>query len=86
MQPTVSPSKPAKSQSVYVSLSVRDGDRLLKPAQVLFDRLIFDHPPHLTSSEVEVTVANGDVVDRRVVAVLPHDPSATEIPIRLLKS
>jgi len=69
---------------VYVSLTVVDGDRRLNPTHVAFDRLLFDEAPRLRSAQVEIIVVNGEVEDRRVARVLPHDEDATRIPIRLL--
>ena len=84
MQTSASAAQLPKSKWTYVNLEVRDGQRLLNPSHVCFDRLIFTEPPRLTSSEVEVIVINGDVEDHRMAAVLPHDSDALEIPIRLL--
>jgi len=84
MQPSVSIPKPQKSNWVYVSLAVRDGDRLLKPTHVAYDRLLFADPPRITSTEVELIITNGAVEDRRMAEVLPHDAEATHVPIRLL--
>jgi hypothetical protein len=69
---------------VYASLTVRDGDRTLKPTQVAFDGVYFAEPPHLTSEQIEIVLVNGDEEQRHLARVLPHDPTATRIPIRLL--
>ena len=53
--------------------------------QVGPDRIQFVEPPRLQSSRVEIIVTNGDDVGRHFVEVLPHDPEATRIPIRLIK-
>jgi hypothetical protein len=68
----------------YASLTVLDGPRQLKPAQVGYDRLIFREPPRIKSTQVEIVLTNGDDVQRQLAFVLPHDPTATQIPIRLL--
>lgn len=67
----------------YAELMVLDGGRKLKPSHVAFDRLVFNEPPQLTGSEIEIILTNGESVQRHVAAVLPHDPGATRIPIRL---
>ena len=77
-------SPPATKSRIYATITVIDGQRHLKPAQVAFDRLLFNQPPHLSSERVEIIVTNGDDEHRRVAAVLPHDADATRIPIRLL--
>ena len=84
MQPLASAPQSVKTTWVYASLSVRDGGRLLKPRQVSADWLLFSEPPRLTSDEIEIILVNGDEEQRGSAAVLPHDPDATQIPIRLL--
>jgi hypothetical protein len=71
---------------VYASLTVCDGPRRLKPTHAAFDRLCFTEPPRLTSSQVEIILANGDAVQRHLAIVLPHEATATRIPIRLVES
>jgi hypothetical protein len=44
----------------------------------------FAEPPHLTSSQVEIILVNGDAQQRHMAIVLPHDANATRIPIRLI--
>jgi hypothetical protein len=83
MQPSLDTPRPPKRNWTYASLTVIDGSRELKPAQVAFDRLLFREPPHLTSSQVEIILTNGDAEQRTLATVLPHDPEATRIPIRL---
>jgi hypothetical protein len=84
MQPLVT-TPPLNSQKwVYVSLRVRDGDRVLKPSHVSFDHVRFPVPPRLADSQIEIILTNGDLEDRRVAAVLPHDANDMRIPIRLL--
>ena len=76
---------PSRPQSwVYASLTVLDGERRLKPAQVGPDCLQFTEPPRLTSGSVEVILVNGDDQQRHTAIVLPHDAEATRIPIQLL--
>jgi hypothetical protein len=86
MQPLVNAPRSQKSTWVYASLSVRDGQRLLKPLQISSDWLLFSEPPLLTSDEIEIILVNGSDEQRGMAAVLPHDPDALEIPIRLLPS
>lgn len=69
---------------IYASLTVIDGQRALKPAQVGPDRILFSSPPHLNNSNVEIVLGNGDAEQRHQAEVLPHDPEATRIPIRLI--
>jgi hypothetical protein len=84
MQPSVNTSLPKMSGWVYASLTVWDGQRKLKPTHVAFDRLRFAEPPRLTSDQVEIVLVNGDETQRQKAIVLPHDPDATRIPIRLV--
>ena len=74
------------SQWVYTTIALHDGERILEPTHVSFDRVIFSTPPHLIATRVEIVIANGPDELRSVAEVLPHDPSATEIPIRLVTS
>jgi hypothetical protein len=74
------------SKWVYTTIRLHDGERILEPTHVSFDHVVFPAPPELTGSRVEIVVANGPDELRSVVDVLPHDPSATEIPIRLVTS
>jgi hypothetical protein len=69
---------------IYADLTVLDDDRQLKPAEAAFDRLCFNEPPRLTSRQIEIVLTNGDEEQRHQAIVLPHDPNATRIPIRLL--
>jgi len=84
MQPSVHVPNASEKKWVYASLTVMDGDRKLKPAQVGFDRLLFSDPPRLQSKQVEIILVNGDEEQRRMATVLPHDPEATRIPIMLM--
>ena len=84
MQPPLDVPAVTEGKWVYASLTVRDGNRKLKPSHVAFDRLRFDHPPHLTSRQVEIILVNGNEEQRHLATVLPHDPEATRIPIELL--
>jgi hypothetical protein len=84
MQPFVNTSSPKATGWVYASLTVWDGQRKLKPTQVGFDRLRFAEPPRLTCDQVELVIVNGDETQRQKAVVLPHDPDATRIPIRLV--
>lgn len=68
---------------VYASLTVIDGERKLKPAQVGPNFVLFRQPPHLTSAEIEIILTNGEGLQQHMATVLPHDADATEIPIRL---
>lgn len=70
----------------YVSLTVLDGERRLKPTHVAFDRIHFAEPPRLSSTRVEIILVNGDVREHRIAEVLPHDADATRIPIRLMRN
>lgn len=85
MQPSLDAANHTQ-QWVYASLTVIDGERRIKPAQVASDRLLFSKPPRLASETVEIIVTNGDQEHRHTAVVLPHDPEATRIPIRLLSS
>jgi hypothetical protein len=84
MKPSVEYPRSVKQSWTYVSLAVIDGSRRIKPCEVSFDRICFWNPPHLTASEVEIIITNGNDVQRGMAEVLPHDPEETEIPIRLI--
>jgi hypothetical protein len=84
MEPALKPARPAQNAWTYASLTVRDGDRQLKPSHASFDRLRFAEPPHLTSARVEIILVNGDQEQRHTAIVLPHEPDATRIPIQLI--
>jgi hypothetical protein len=84
MQPTLTARRSAEPNWVYATLTVVDGGRQLKPAEVAFDRLHFREPPHLTSAQVEIILVNGDEEQRHMAVVLPHDANATRILIRLV--
>ena len=68
------------------SLLLRLADRTAVPggAALAVDRLRFAEPPHLTGSEIEIVLTNGLAEQRHTATVLPHDPNATLIPIRLV--
>jgi hypothetical protein len=70
------------SQWVYTTIALHDGDRILWPTHVSSDRVIFQTPPALNSTKVEIVITNGTDEFRSTVDVLPHDRNATEIPIR----
>ena len=74
-----------QKQWTYASLMVIDGQRQLKPTHVAFDRLHFSHPPRLQSATVEILLSNGNEHQRHLATILPHDPDATQIPIRLAR-
>jgi hypothetical protein len=84
MQPSLDLPEKDGQGWVYASITVRDGRRRLKPAQVAYDRLIFSTPPRLISERVEIILVNGDAEQRHTARVLPHDADATRVPIRLL--
>ncbi len=84
MKPSVETPLPPKQGWTYVRLTVVDGARQIKPAEVAFDRLCFREPPHLVSSQIEIILVNGDQEQRHTAIVLPHDAEATRIPIQLI--
>lgn len=84
MRPSPTIARPSPQSWTYASLTVIDGQRELKPAQVASDRLLFAEPPHLTSEQVEIVLTNGQEVQRHAAVVLPHASDATRIPIRLM--
>ncbi|HZK80044.1 MAG TPA: hypothetical protein VFC46_03235 [Humisphaera sp.] len=84
MQPSLATPQSGKQSWTYVTLAVIDGSRRLKPCEVSCDRLWFAEPPHLTSSQIEIILTNGDVEQRQMATVLPHDANDTQIPIRLV--
>lgn len=76
--------EPKQGGWVYASLTVVDGARRIKPAQVSFDEVLFDAPPRLSGERIEIILTNGDDVQRHMADVLPHAPGARSIPIRLM--
>ncbi len=85
MLPSLNEPTPANTKRwVYASLTILDGQRRIKPAQVSPDHLLFTKPPHLVSDLIEIILTNGDEEQRSHAIILPHDPDATRIPIRLL--
>jgi len=70
-------------QWVYTSIRVYDAGRVLEPTHVSFDQVIFEVPPCLTSTRIEIVVTSGKNEFRSEAEILPHDLGATEIPIRL---
>lgn len=70
----------------YVSVTVLDGQRKLKPTHVRFDRLYFNEPPKINGTKVEIIVINGGVRSHQVATVLPHNPEGAEVPIQLLSA
>ena len=80
MTPQIAEPKP--SQWLYTTITLHDGPRILHPTHVSFDRVVFSSPPRLTASQVEIVIANGPDEFRSTATILPHDPAATEIPIR----
>jgi hypothetical protein len=83
MQPSLEPQTDSQKW-IYADLTVFDGPRKLKPTHAAFDRLRFAQPPRLSGEQIEIILINGDAEQRHRAAVLPHDPDATRIPIRLL--
>lgn len=77
-------SDPLQKSWTYASLTVLDGERKLKPSQVASDRLVFSEPPQLRENQVEIILTSGDSEQRHLADILPHDPDATRIPIRLV--
>jgi hypothetical protein len=86
MEPAVSIPEPSRHNWVYVSLTVIDGQRQLKPSHVSFDHVRFAAPPRLVSNQIEIVIANGDDEQRHTAIVLPHDADATLIPIQVIKT
>src|SRR6266542_2594463 len=84
MQPSLNTAHRQEQAWTYASITVLEGERRLKPAQVAFDRLLFTEPPRLTSGQIEIILVNGDAEQRHFAIVLPHDAGAIRIPIRLL--
>lgn len=76
---------PRSSSWVYASLTIIDGERRRKPAQVGPNFVQFTQPPRLTSAEIEIILVNGDRQQRHMATVLSHDADATKIPIRLAR-
>lgn len=84
MPPSLNTVTSGKQNWTYATLTVVDGERQLKPCEVAFDRMHFRSPPHLTSTQVEIILVNGDEEQRHFATVLPHEADATRIPIRLV--
>jgi hypothetical protein len=75
---------PTSERWNYVDVQVKDGQRVLRPTHVAFDRLIFAQPPNLSSRSVEIIVTNNGQSHSSRVQILPHDASATRIPIQII--
>jgi len=78
------PTKPSATQWNYVDVHVADGQRVLRPTHIAFDRMIFAEPPNLSSSHVEIVITNNGQSHSSRALVLPHDASMTCIPIQLI--
>ncbi|HTW96020.1 MAG TPA: hypothetical protein VMD30_14555 [Tepidisphaeraceae bacterium] len=83
MEPIVGVSS-AKETWTYISLTVIDGPRQLKPAEISADFIRFTDPPRLVSKHVEIVIANGDKEQRHRARVLPHDAEDRQIPIEVI--
>lgn len=83
MQPSTQSPRTSQHSWTYATLTVVDGQRRLKPTHAAFDRLHFTQPPRLTSTEIAIILTNGPDKQRHTATVLPHEPDATRIPIRL---
>lgn len=79
-----SPTAKPATQWNYVEIRVIDGERVLRPTHVAFDRLIFAQPPNLRSRQVEIVITNNGKSHSSQAVVLPHDADSTHIPIRLI--
>jgi hypothetical protein len=75
--------KPA-AQWNYVEIQVIDGERALRPTHIAFDQIIFARPPQLSSRQVEIIITNNGESHSSQALILPHDLSATRIPIELI--
>jgi hypothetical protein len=85
--PTVSdPTEASQRQWNYVDVQITDGQRVLRPTHIAFDRLIFAEPPNLTSHEIEIVVTNNGQPHTSRAVVLAHEPCSTRIPIRLIQT
>jgi hypothetical protein len=84
MQTSTPEAKPKSSGWIYASLAVIDGDRRLQPTHVGPYHVRFTVAPKITSETIEIIVTNGDVENRRIARVRPHDPAAVQIPIELI--
>ena len=80
------PTPPSATQWNYVDVHVTDGQRVLRPTHVAFDRLIFAEPPNLSSQQIEIVVTNNGQSHSSQALILPHKPSATQIPIQLINT
>lgn len=76
--------KPASAKTPaawnYVDVQVLDGDRVLHPTHLSFDRLIFAEPPNLSSESVHIVITNNGQSHTSQAHVLPHDSTATPHP------
>lgn len=68
----------------YVEVQILDGQRVLHPTHVAFDRLIFAEPPNLLSQNIEIIITNNGQSHLSWALVLPHEPNSTFIPIQLV--
>jgi hypothetical protein len=80
------PTKASATQWNYVEIQVIDGQRVLRPTHIAFDRLIFAEPPNLISQQVEIIITNNGQSHSSQALILPHELSATYIPIELINT
>jgi hypothetical protein len=85
------PVKPASHERTaarwnYVEVEVLDGERILHPTHVAFDRLIFVEPPKLLSEFVRIVITNNGQPHSSQARVLAHQADARHIPIELVPS
>lgn len=68
-----------------MDVQVLDGDRVLHPTHVSFDRLIFAEPPKLSSEFVQIIITNNGQPHSSQARILPHESTSTRIPIQLIE-
>ena len=70
----------------YAEIVVHDGDRVLKPTHVCSDEITFRDSPELVSTEIRISIKNGDRQTTRTARVLLHKSGSTRIPIQLINA
>lgn len=68
-----------------MDVKVLDGNRVLHPTHVSFDRIIFAEPPEFSSEFVQIVVTNNGQSHSSRARILPHENASTRIPIQLVE-
>jgi hypothetical protein len=78
--------EPESSRWTYTPIVLHDGDRILEPTHISFDRVFFRAPPRLTSNRIAIVISNGRDEFRSVFDVLPPETARNGNPYSIRKS